>query len=97
LTLGGGLRQTVTAKGEFRHDYLDTKKRIAATHIQLRENENRVLCSALLYVKDRKITGIETLVQHVTSESRFQPTELGAPIRGMNDPFRQARNSLASR
>ncbi len=98
LKLGEGLWQTVTAKGEFRHDYLDTKKQIAATHTLLREDETQVLLSALLYVKDEKITGIETLVQRVTRESRFQPTELGAPIRGMNDPVpagkKQSRESM---
>ncbi len=98
LKLGEGLWQTVTAKGEFRQDYLDTEKQIAATHILLREDENQVLYSALLYVKDGKITGIETLVQRVTPESRFQPTELGAPIRGMNDPVpagrKQSRESM---
>jgi hypothetical protein len=86
LKLGEGLWQTVTSKGVFRHDYLDTKKQIAATHVLLREDETQVLLSALLYVKDEKITGIETLVQRVTPTSRFQPTELGAPVRGMNDP-----------
>jgi hypothetical protein len=98
LKLGEGLWQTVTAKGEFRHDYLDTEKQIAATHILMHEDENQVLCAALLYVKDKKITGIETLVQRVTPESRFQPNELGAPIRGMNDPVpagrKQSRESM---
>jgi hypothetical protein len=32
------------------------------------------------------INGIETLVQRVGPDGRFQPTELGSPIRGMNDP-----------
>ncbi|MEJ2248013.1 MAG: hypothetical protein P8Y80_18400 [Acidobacteriota bacterium] len=68
LKLGEGLWQTVTAKGEFRQDYLDREKQIAATH------------------------------QRVTPESRFQPTELGAPIRGMNDPVpadkKQSRGSM---
>jgi hypothetical protein len=98
LKIGEGLWQTVTAKGEFRHDYLDTEKQIAATHILLHEDETQVLCSALLYMKDKKITGIETLVQRVAPESRFQPTELGAPIRGMNDPVpagrKQSRESM---
>ncbi|MBN2319087.1 MAG: hypothetical protein JXR49_08415 [Acidobacteria bacterium] len=98
LKLGEGLWQTVTAKGEFRQDYLDAEKQIAATHILLYEDETQVLCTALLYVKDGKITGIETLVQRVTPESRFQPTELGAPIRGMNDPVpagkKQSRASM---
>lgn len=98
LNPGEGLWQTVTDKGDFRHDYLDTDKQVAATHVLLYENETRVLCSALLYVKNRKITGIETLVQRVTPESRFQPTELGAPVRGMNDPIpagrEQSRGSM---
>ncbi len=98
LKLGEGLWQTVTAKGEFRQDYLDTEKQIAAAHILLHEDETQVLCSALLYVKDGKITGIETLVQRVTPESRFRPTEMGAPIRGMNDPVpagkKQSRESM---
>ncbi|MEJ2110894.1 MAG: hypothetical protein P8Z37_13485 [Acidobacteriota bacterium] len=98
LKLGEGLWTSVTAKGEFRQDYIDAKKQVAATHAQLYENETQVLLSALLYVKDRKISGIETLVQRVTPESRFQPTELGAPIRGMNDPVpageKQSRESM---
>ena len=98
LKLGEGLWQTVTAKGEFRQDYLDTEKQIAATHILLHEDETQMLCSVLLYVKNEKITGIETLVQRVTPESRFRPTELGAPVRGMNDPVptgrKQSRESM---
>src|SRR5690606_37512582 len=44
------------------------------------------LYSVLLHVDGMQIAGIETLVQRVGPEGRFQPTELGAPIRGMNDP-----------
>jgi hypothetical protein len=96
--LGEGIWQTVTAKGQFRHDYLDTKKQVAATHVHLYEGKNTVLYSVLLHVKDKKIAGIETLVQRVTPESRFQPTELGKPVRGMNDPVpagkKQSRESM---
>jgi len=98
LKLGEGLWQTVTAKGQFRHDYLDLKKQVAATHVHLYEGKTQVLLSALLHVKDKKITGIETLVQRITGESRFQPTELGQPVRGMNDPVpagkKQSRESM---
>jgi hypothetical protein len=98
LKLGEGLWQAATTKGEFRHDYLDTRKQIAATHVQLLEGKTQVLYSVLLHVKDRKIAGIETLVQRVTPDSRFQPTELGKPIRGMNDPVpakkKQSRESM---
>ncbi len=98
LKLGEGLWQTVTGKGQFRQDYLDTRKQIASTHVQLLQGKDQVLLSALLYIKERKITGIETLVQRITPESRFQPTELGKPVRGMNDPVpagkKQSRESM---
>jgi hypothetical protein len=52
----------------------------------------------LLHMQGRKIAGIETLVQRITPDSRFQPTELGKPVRGMNDPVpsgkRQSRESM---
>ena len=99
LKPGEGLWKTVTTKGSFRQDYLDTKKQVAAAHFVVNEGEKKqALCSVLLYVKDMKITGIETLVQHITPESPFQPNQLGAPIRGMNDPVpagrRQSRESM---
>lgn len=96
--LGEGLWQTVTSKGGFRQDYLDTGKQIAAAHLLFFEDATQVLCSVLLHVSDGNVAGIETLVQRVTSESRFQPRELGAPIRGMNDPVpagrKQSRESM---
>lgn len=96
--LGEGLWQSVTSKGQFRHDYLDTRKQVAATHVHLFEGKTQVLYSVLLHVKDKKIAGIETLVQRVTGESRFQPTELGKPVRGMNDPVpggkKQSREAM---
>lgn len=98
LELGEGLWQTVTAQQDFRQDYLDTEKQIAASHIAFHEGENQVLLSVLLHVEDSEIAGIETLVQRVTPESRLQPSELGAPIRGMNDPVpsgeKQSRESM---
>jgi hypothetical protein len=86
LKLGEGLWKTVTAKGTFRQDYLDVHKQIAVAHVQLMEDKIPVLYSVLLYLKDRKITGIETLVQRIMPDSKFQPTELGKPLPGMNDP-----------
>lgn len=85
--LGEGLWQTVTAQGTFRQDYLDTAKQIAATQVELREGSVPVLYSLVLHLKGRKIAGIETLVQRILPDSRFQPTELGKPVRGMNDPI----------
>ncbi len=86
LTLGEGLWQTVSGKGTFRHDYLDTTGQVAAAHVELREGANPVLYSVVLHMEGQRIGGIETLVQRITPESRFQPTELGRPIRGMDDP-----------
>lgn len=98
LKLGEGLWLTATGKDQFRHDYLDTEKQVATTHTVIQEGENKALYSVLLHLENKKITGIETLVQHITPESRFQPTELGAPIRGMNDPVpagkKQSRESM---
>ena len=86
-TLGEGLWETVTGKQDFRHDYLDVSKQVAASHVALNEGENQILYSVLLHLEDSRIAGIETLVQRVTPQSRFQPQELGGPIRGMDDPI----------
>lgn len=86
VPLGEGLWQTVSAKGAFRQDYLDTTAQVAAAHVELREGNTPVLYSVVLHMRGQRIGGIETLVQRITPESRFQPTELGGPIRGMNDP-----------
>jgi hypothetical protein len=86
VRLGEGLWKTVTGKGNFRHDYLDVRKQVAASHVVVLEGNVQALLSVLLHVEDRKIAGIETLVQRITPESRFQPTELGKPVRGMDDP-----------
>ena len=95
---GDGLWKTVTGKTAFRHDYLDVRKQTAATHVVLLEGQNQALVSLVLHVKDRRIEGVETLVQRITPESRFQPTELGKPVRGMNDPVpagrKQSRESM---
>jgi hypothetical protein len=84
--LGEGIWKSVTAAGGFRQDYIDARKQVAAAHVLLREGEAQVLYSVLLHVADRRIAGIETLVQRVVAGGKFQPTELGKPIRGMNDP-----------
>ena len=85
--LGQGIWQSVTAAGKFRQDYIDTRKQVAAAHVLLHEGEPQVLYSVLLHVAGMKIAGIETLVQRVGAGGKFQPTELGAPIRGMNNPI----------
>jgi hypothetical protein len=86
VNFGEGLWQSVTGKTQFRHDYLDTDRQVAASHVALQEGTNQVLYSVLLHLEDSKIAGIETLVQRVAPGSRFQPTELGKPVRGLNDP-----------
>jgi hypothetical protein len=98
LTLGEGLWKTSLTRGRFRQDYLDVRAQIAATHVELREGSQPVLYSVVLQVVDRRITGIESLVQRITTESRFQPTELGKPLPRMNDPVppdqKQTRESM---
>jgi SnoaL-like domain len=85
LALGEGLWKTVTAKGPFRQDYLDVRKQIAAAHVVVMEEKIPVLYSVLLHVQEKKIAGIETLVQRILPDSRFQPTMLNAPPARMND------------
>jgi len=91
--LGEGIWQSVTANGNFRQDYIDTTKQVAASHVLLHEGDTQTMYSVLLYVQDMKISGIESLVQRVGPDGRFQPTELGAPIRGMNDPIPAGKNN----
>ena len=96
IKLGEGLWKSVTGKATFRQDYLDVRKQVAAAHVVLPEGANQALYSVLLHVRDGRIGGIETLVQRITPESRFQPTELGKPIRG-TIRCRRAAGSRASR
>jgi len=91
--LGDGIWKSVTANGGFRQDYIDTRKQVAAAHVLLRENDTQVLYSVLLHVAGMKVAGIETLVQRVAAGGKFQPTELGKPIRGMNDPVPAGRKN----
>lgn len=87
VDLGKGLWETVTGKESFRQDYIDTDNGLAAAHVELREGDIPVLYSFVLHVDGQEITGIETLIQRITPESVFQPTQLGGPIRGMDDPI----------
>jgi hypothetical protein len=98
IRLADGLWKTATAKGQFRQDYIDLKKQVAATHVVIMEGQTQALYSLVLHVTDRKISGIEALVERVTAESRIKPTELARPVKGMNDPVpagrKQSRESM---
>lgn len=98
LRLGEGLWQARLTRGTFRHDYLDVREQKAASHVELREGTQPVLYSLVLHVEQRRIAGIETIVQRITPESRFQPTMLGQPLARMDDPVaaasRQSRDSM---
>lgn len=86
LKLGEGLWKTVARKGDYRQDYIDRKKQIAASHVQLFEENAQILYSVVLRVADQKITGIETLVDRITPDSRFKPDSLEKPLPGMSAP-----------
>jgi hypothetical protein len=86
LKLGEGLWKTVTKKGDFRQDYIDQKKQIAASHVVVFEDNGQVLYSVALRVADQKITGIETLVDRIMPNSRFKPDSLDKPLAGMSAP-----------
>lgn len=85
LPLGDGAWKTVTRAGTFRQDYLDVRRGIAASHVELYEAAAQLQYSVVLHIVDQKIAGIETLINRVTSDSRFQPDSLGKPLRKMND------------
>ena len=100
VTFEQGLWDADLAPGTFRHDYLDTKAQVAAAHVELRENGNPVLLSFALHIENSQIAGIETLVERITPESVFQPSQLGQPVRGMDRPLaaseRTSRDDLVA-
>jgi hypothetical protein len=93
LALGEGAWKTVTRAGSFRQDYLDVRRGIAASHVELQEDGAQLQYSVVLRIVDQKITGIETLINRVTPTSKFQPDSLGKPLRKMNDPVPGKRMS----
>jgi hypothetical protein len=93
LALGEGAWKTVTRAGSFRQDYLDVRRGIAASHVELHEDGGQLQYSVVLRIVDQKITGIETLINRVTPTSKFQPDSLGKPLRKMNDPVPGKRMS----
>jgi hypothetical protein len=80
------LWKTVTKLETYRQDYIDLKQGIAATHVAMDEPNAQVLYSVLLRIKDQKITGVESLVNRITAESRFKPNMLEKPLAGMSAP-----------
>jgi ketosteroid isomerase-like protein len=86
MALGEGVWKTITGNGGFRQDFLDVQRQIAAAHVTLLEGANPILYSVVMHVEDRKVTGIESLVQRITPTARFQPAELGKPLPHFNDP-----------
>jgi len=98
VTLGAGAWSTLTGRGTFRHDYLDTASQVAAAHIDFREGDRPVLVSVALHVDGGRISGIETIIHRLTPESPFQPKVLGEPVRGMDRPLaaheRQSRADM---
>lgn len=83
---GDGLWKTVTRRGDFRQDYIDLAKQIAASHVMVYEGDSPVLYSVVLRVADGKINGVETLVDRIMPNSRFKPDMLDKPLRGWSDP-----------
>jgi hypothetical protein len=92
LKLGEGLWKTVVSKGTFRQDYIDLKMQVAASHINLFEEQGQVLHTVLLHVTDRKITGIETQVFRVREQPTFKkPDALDKPLVGMGVPVPEGK------
>src|SRR5688572_1721764 len=53
IKLGDGIWKTATAKGQFRQDYLDTRKQVAASHVVILEGQAQALYSVLLHMQGR--------------------------------------------
>lgn len=87
LRLGEGLWKTVVRIGSFRQDYIDLKGQIAASHVNVFEQDGQVLHSVVLRVADRKIAGIETQAYRVREQPTFKPPDsLDRPLVGMSAP-----------
>ncbi len=91
LEPGEGLWKSVTAKGHFRQDYVDTRKQIVAAHVELFEGDSPVLLAVVLRVTNRKIAGIETIVYRVPADSKSKPDHLDQPLPVMNEPVPPAK------
>ena len=88
----GQLWKSVTGKPIFRQDYLDVRQQVAAAHVQFPEAGTQALHTVLLHVRDRRITGIETQVQRITPDARFQPDgSLTKGMPGLADPVPQGK------
>jgi hypothetical protein len=87
LKLGEGLWKDVTRVGSFRQDYIDLKKQVAASHVEVYAGDEQVLYSVILHTKDQKITGVETLVDRIAANGRFKPDSLGKPLPVMSEPI----------
>jgi len=86
LKLGEGVWKDVTRTGGFRQDYLDVRKQIAASHVELYAGDRQVLYSLILHTKDQKIVGIETLAGSLPPNSRLKSDSLGKPLPIMSEP-----------
>jgi hypothetical protein len=91
LKLGEGLWKTVTAKGHFRQDYVDPKRQVVGSHMELFEGDTQVLYSVVLHIENRKIAGIETIVFRVPDDPKSKPDHLDKPLPLMNDPVPAAK------
>jgi hypothetical protein len=86
LKLGDGLWKTVTRKGDFRQDYIDVRRQIAAAHVVLYEGDTEVPYSVVLHVAKRKIAGIETLLYRIPADAKSGPILLDKPPAWMSEP-----------
>ena len=64
LKLGDGFWKTATKLGDYRHDFIDVKDQVVASHVTVEESGKRAMYTVRLKVANGKITEIETLVTH---------------------------------
>jgi hypothetical protein len=87
MKVGDGLWKTASKIRDYRQDYIDVAKGVAATHVVIEENGNQELLVVRLAVVDKKITEIETQVtRNKTEGALFVLDNLQTPTVAMSTP-----------
>jgi hypothetical protein len=87
MKIGDGLWKGASKIRDYRQDYIDVAKGVAASHVIVEEDGNPVLLAIRLGVVDRKITEIETQVTHNKTEGALLVMDnLQTPTAAMATP-----------
>jgi len=85
LPLGEGLWKGASKVRSYRHDFLDVREGMAASHVVAEENGTPVMLALRLKIENRKIMEIETMVTRSKAEGAiFDIEKLTTPQAAMN-------------